>query len=172
MTPAEAASRGAPYGPVGVRGLSGLWPRLRRFRSPLVAILLVLSAIVAGLGQPTEAAIIVTMMILRVGIACWQTCRSEPTVDRRRSRGRPTATVRRNEAGDGRPMGRRPSRPLVITSVVMVAIGVVLPATPLTPFLPSVVAPAPDVGLWLVALVFCLLFVDMARRARVPRLGL
>ena len=71
LTSAEAARRMAKVGPndpVVVHHLSTVLQLLRLFLNPLVVILLVASTISALLGQTTDAAIIVTMVLLGVGI--------------------------------------------------------------------------------------------------------
>jgi Mg2+-importing ATPase len=99
LTSAEAARRLAEAGPnepVVVHHLSTLLQLLRLFANPLVLILLVASVISAALGQPTDATIIVAMVLLGVGINFWQGYRSERAAEALRSMVTPTATVSRD----------------------------------------------------------------------------
>ena len=99
LTSAEAARRLAQFGPnepVVVRHLSTLLQLLRLFVNPLVVILLVASMISAVLGQVTDAAIIVTIVLLGVGINFWQSYRSQRAAEALRSMVTPTATVSRD----------------------------------------------------------------------------
>ena len=99
LTSAEAEQRLAQFGPnepVAVRHFSSVLQLLRLFVNPLVVILLVASAISALLGQVTDAAIIVTMVLLGVGINFWQSYRSQQAAAALRSMVTPTATVCRD----------------------------------------------------------------------------
>ena len=97
LTSTEAAQRLAQFGPnepAVVRRLSTVLQLLRLFVNPLVIILLVASAMSALLGQSSDAAIIVTMVILGVGINFWQSYRSQRAADALRSMVTPTAEAR------------------------------------------------------------------------------
>jgi Mg2+-importing ATPase len=99
LTSAAAAQRLAQVGPnepVVIHRLSTVWQLLRLFVNPLVVILLVASVISALLGQITDAAIIVTMVVLGVGINFWQSYRSQQAAEALRSMVTPTATVCRD----------------------------------------------------------------------------
>jgi Mg2+-importing ATPase len=69
---------------------------VRLFANPLVAILLAASGISASLGQRTDAAIIVTIVLIGISINFWQSFRSQRTADRLRASVAPTATVERD----------------------------------------------------------------------------
>ena len=99
LTSTEAARRLAQFGPnepAVVHRLSTVLQLLRLFVNPLVIILLAASAMSALLGQSSDAAIIVTMVILGVGINFWQSYRSQRAADALRSMVTPTATVCRD----------------------------------------------------------------------------
>jgi Mg2+-importing ATPase len=72
----------------------------------------------------------------------------------------------------GNPLRSRPSRPLVITTFVIVAIGAALPATPLAPILGFTMPPARYFVLLLLAVVVYLVLVEVAKRQLVRRLRL
>jgi Mg2+-importing ATPase len=72
----------------------------------------------------------------------------------------------------GNPLRSRPSRPLAITTMVIVAIGVALPATPLAPILGFAMPPARFFVLLMAAVVVYLLLVEVAKRQLVRRLRL
>ncbi len=72
----------------------------------------------------------------------------------------------------GNPLRSRPSRPLTITTLVIVAIGAVLPATPLAPLLGFTVPPARYFVLLLGAVMVYLLLVEVAKRQLVRWLRL
>ena len=99
LTSAEAARRLAQYGPnepVPVRRFSALQQFLRLFANPLVLILLVAALVSSLLGQPVDAAIIVTIVLLGVGLNFWQTFRSGRAAEQLRASVMPTATVLRD----------------------------------------------------------------------------
>jgi Mg2+-importing ATPase len=99
LTSEEAARRAAVYGlnePAPVRRLSAVVQLLHLFANPLVAILLVASAISASLGQQFDALIIVTIVVLSVSINFWQSYRSQQAAERLRASVTPTATVLRD----------------------------------------------------------------------------
>ena len=72
----------------------------------------------------------------------------------------------------GNPLRSRPSRPLAITTLVIVAIGAVLPATPLAPILGFTMPPVRYFVLLLVAVVVYLVLVEVAKQQLVRRLRL
>src|SRR5690242_4721925 len=99
LTSEEAARRLAEHGPnepIPVQRLSALRQLLHLFANPLVLILLVASAISAGLGQQVDAVIIIVVVLLGIAINFWQTYRSQLAADRLRASVAPTATVRRD----------------------------------------------------------------------------
>jgi Mg2+-importing ATPase len=99
LTSADAARRLAEYGPnepVRVRRLSALRQLVRLFATPLVAILLVAAIVSAALGERTDAAIIVTIVVLGVGLNFWQTFRSGVAAEKLKASVMPTATVLRD----------------------------------------------------------------------------
>jgi len=103
----EVARRLAEYGPnepVPVHRLSAVVQLLHLFASPLVIILLVASAISAGLGQHADALIIITIVLVGIGINFWQTYRSRQIADRLRASVAPTATVERDGAWQEIPL--------------------------------------------------------------------
>ena len=81
-----------------VRHLSALRQLLQLFANPLIIILLVAGAVSGSLGQPTDAAIIVTMVLLGVTVNFWQSYRSQQAADLLRSSVVQTATLRRDGA--------------------------------------------------------------------------
>jgi Mg2+-importing ATPase len=101
LTSEEAARRLAEFGPndpVRVQRLSAVVQVVRLFANPLVIILLAAGAISASLGQQTDAAIIITIVLVGLGINFWQTFQSQRTADRLRASVAPTATVERDGA--------------------------------------------------------------------------
>jgi Mg2+-importing ATPase len=126
LTSAEAARRLAECGPnepVRVRRLSALAHLLRLFASPLVAILLVASAISAGLGHRADAGIITTIVLLGIAIEFAQTYRAQRAADRLRASVAPTATVRRD--GEWREV---PLRSVVPGDLFRLSAGDLVPA--------------------------------------------
>ena len=126
LTSAEAAQRLAQFGPnepVVVRHFSSLLQLLRLFVNPLVVILLVASTISALLGQVTDAAIIVTMVLLGVGINFWQSYRSQQAAAALRSMVTPTATVCRDGAWKEIPI-----RAVVPGDLIRLSAGDLVPA--------------------------------------------
>jgi P-type Mg2+ transporter len=126
LSNAEAARRLAEYGPnepAPVRRLSAFVQLLHLFANPLVIILLVASAIAGSLGQPVDAVIIVTMVVLGVAINFWQSYRSQQAADRLRASVSPTATVLRN--GD---FQETPLRNVVPGDVFRLSAGDLVPA--------------------------------------------
>ncbi len=99
LTSEDAAHLLAQWGPnvpVRIRRLSTFVQFAQLFASPLVIILLVASAISASLGQRTDAALIITIVVVGIVINFWQTYRSQKTADRLRASVAPTATVERD----------------------------------------------------------------------------
>jgi Mg2+-importing ATPase len=99
LTSDEAAGRLAQYGPneaVPVHRLSAIVQFLHLFANPLVAILLVASAISVALGQQTDAMLIITIVLVGITINFWQSYRSQQAADRLRASVAPTATVERD----------------------------------------------------------------------------
>jgi P-type Mg2+ transporter len=66
----------------------------------------------------------------------------------------------------------RPSRSLTVTTLVIVAIGAVLPATPLAMFLGFTRLPVSYFAFLIPAILTYLVMVDVAKRQLVRRLGL
>jgi P-type Mg2+ transporter len=126
LTSAQAAERLAEYGPnepVSVRRLSALVQLLHLFANPLVVILLVASAISAGLGQQTDAGIIIVIVLLGIVVNFWQTYRSQQTADRLRASVAPTATVERD-----RQWQEIPLRAVVPGDLIRLCAGDLVPA--------------------------------------------
>jgi Mg2+-importing ATPase len=99
LTSDEAARRLGQYGPnepVLVRRFSALRQLLGLVANPLVLILLVAALVSSLLGQAADAAIIVTIVILGVGLNFWQTFRSNRAAEALNASVMPTATVRRD----------------------------------------------------------------------------
>ena len=72
----------------------------------------------------------------------------------------------------GNPLRSRPSRPLTFTTVAIVIIGAILPATPLASLLGFTIPPVRYFVLLLGAVVMYLLLVELAKRQLVRRLRL
>ena len=72
----------------------------------------------------------------------------------------------------GNPLASRPSRPLAVTTIAIVAIGTLLPISPLANLLGFTAPPAPYFVLLVVAVVIYLLLVEVAKRQLVRRLHL
>src|SRR5713101_459748 len=126
LTSVEATRRLAEYGPnepAPVRRLSSVVQLLHLFANPLVAILLVASAIAGTLGQPVDALIIVTMVVLGVAINFWQSYRSQQAADQLRASVSPTATVLRDGAWQETPV-----RNVVPGDVFRLSAGDLIPA--------------------------------------------
>ena len=100
-----------------------MWQLLRLFVNPLVVILLVASTISALLGQVTDAAIIVTMVLLGVGINFWQSYQSQQAAEALRSMVTPTATVCRD--GEWQEI---PIRSVVPGDLIRLSAGDLVPA--------------------------------------------
>jgi Mg2+-importing ATPase len=109
LTSAEAARRLAQYGPnepVRVLRFSALRQFVRLFANPLVLILLVAAVVSSALGQHVDAAIIVTIVLLGVGLNFWQTFRSGRAAEKLRASVMPTATVLRDARWQEIPLAR------------------------------------------------------------------
>ena len=72
----------------------------------------------------------------------------------------------------GNPFRSRPSRSLTVTTLLIVAIGVALPATPLATFLGFTRVPVSYFAFLVPATLMYLALVDMAKRQLARRLGL
>ena len=99
LTAAEAADALAQVGPnepLAVERQALIGQVVRRFANPLIAILLLASAVSAVLGDVVNAAIIFAMVALSVSIELVQTRRSQRAADALKARVCPTATVRRD----------------------------------------------------------------------------
>ena len=126
LTAAEAADRLARVGrnePVAVKRPSVLRQILALLANPLVLILLVASAISASLGQPTDAQIIATIVVLSVSINFWQSDRSQQAADRLRASVAATATVLRDSVWQEIPIAN-----VVPDDVVRLSAGDLIPA--------------------------------------------
>ncbi len=99
LTSAEAKQRLEEYGrndPTPVKRSSHLVELLLQFANPLVAILLLASAVSAFAGELVNAAIIVVIVLLSVAVNFVQTFRSQKAADGLRAAVAPTATVLRD----------------------------------------------------------------------------
>ncbi|MBI3492448.1 MAG: HAD-IC family P-type ATPase, partial [Acidobacteria bacterium] len=126
LTTAEAARLLAQFGPnepAPVRRLPVVVQLLHLFANPLVLILLVASAISIALDQRTDAAIIVTIVLVGTSINFWQTYRSHQAADRLRASVTPTATVKRDGAWQEVPL-----RVVVPGDVIRLSAGDLVPA--------------------------------------------
>ena len=72
----------------------------------------------------------------------------------------------------GNPFRSRPSRPLTVTTLAIVVIGVVLPVTPLATLLGFTRLPASYFAFLIPATLTYLVLVDVAKRQLARRLGL
>ncbi|HUL75463.1 MAG TPA: magnesium-translocating P-type ATPase [Vicinamibacterales bacterium] len=126
LTSSEAAQRLAQHGPnepVPVRRLSAVAQFLRLFANPLVAILLVASAISSALGEALDALIIVAIVLTSVAINFWQSFQSHQAAERLRSSVMPTATALRDGA-----WREIPFRTVVPGDVLRLSAGDLVPA--------------------------------------------
>jgi len=99
LTSQEAANRLKQYGPndpAPARRRSIVRDFLRLFLNPLVLVLLIAASISAFLGEPVDAGIICTIVLLSTAIDFAQTYRSNRAVEQLRQRVAPTATVLRD----------------------------------------------------------------------------
>lgn len=109
--------------PSNVQKRSALLQFLRLFVNPLVAILLVASAISVLLGDVVNASVIVTIVLLSALLNFVQTYRSQQAIEQLRTRVAPTATVLRD--GQWQEMMRRF---LVPGDVIRLTAGDLIPA--------------------------------------------
>ena len=126
LTSEEARKRQDKYGPndtTGVKRSSAVVQFLRLFLNPLVAILLVAAVVSAGLGDPINASIIVTIVVLSNSLNFVQTYRSQNAVEKLRANVSLTATVLR----DGTWI-ELPRRDLVPGDMIRLAAGDMVPA--------------------------------------------
>jgi len=126
LTSTEATRRLEEYGPnepVPVRRLSGLHQLVRLFATPLVAILLVAAIVSATLGQRADAAIIITIVVLGVGLNFWQTFRAGVAAEKLKASVMPTATVLRDAQWKETPV-----RAVVPGDVFRLSAGDLIPA--------------------------------------------
>jgi P-type Mg2+ transporter len=126
LTSQEAEARLQQFGPndpAPPRRRSVILDLLRLFLNPLVMILLIAAALSAFLGEPTNAAIIIAIVLLSVAVDFGQTYRSQSAVERLREGVAPTATVLR----DGQWREKRRSN-VVPGDVVRLSAGDLVPA--------------------------------------------
>src|SRR5262245_54863141 len=98
LTQEEAERRLAEFGPnepAQERRVGGFLQILRFFANPLVIILLIASAVSAGVGELINASLIAGMVLLSVALNVIQTYRSHQAVERLRAGIVLTATVYR-----------------------------------------------------------------------------
>jgi Mg2+-importing ATPase len=99
LTSEEAHARlleAGPNDPAPAQRRSALAQLLRLFTNPLIAILLVASALSAAVGEWVNASIIFVMVLLGVAIIFVQTYHSQRAVEQLRGSVAPTATILRN----------------------------------------------------------------------------
>ncbi|MDE3155194.1 MAG: magnesium-translocating P-type ATPase [Acidobacteriota bacterium] len=126
LSTAEAAQRLAEWGanePVPRRRQHAVIRLLLLFANPLILILLTAAIVSAFLRQPTNALIIIGIVILGTAIGFVQTQQSERAAARLRSMVAPTATVRRDGAWQEMAV-----RDLVPGDVVRLSAGDLVPA--------------------------------------------
>ncbi len=125
LTEAEARQRLVRSGPNAVRSHGARWgPVLaRQLRSPLLILLAVAAVGAYFLGQPTEAVIIMVILLLSVGLGFVNEYRAERAAEALHSRIRHQVTVRR----DGMAT-RRDVVDLVAGDVVDLQMGEIVPA--------------------------------------------
>ncbi|MBA2287364.1 MAG: magnesium-translocating P-type ATPase [Ktedonobacteraceae bacterium] len=126
LTSAEAGRRLAKYGPndtASVKHRSGVVEFLRLFLNPLVAILLLAALVSIILGDPINASIIITIVLLSNVLNFVQTHRSQNVVEKLRADVAPTAKVVR----DGTWV-ELPRRNLVPGDIIRLAVGDLVPA--------------------------------------------
>jgi Mg2+-importing ATPase len=112
-----------PNEPVTLQQRAALLQLLRLFLNPLVLLLLFASLVSAILGDPINASIITTMVLLGVGLNFAQTSTSQRAVEHLREGVAPTATVLR----DG-TWKQLPRRLLVPGDIVQLCAGDLIPA--------------------------------------------
>ena len=126
LTRQEARQRLREVGPneaAAVQHMAGIVQFLRLFLNPLIAILLLASAVAAFLGDLINAGIIVVMVLLGILLNFVQTYRSQRAAERLRAEVAPTATVRRD--GDWIEI---PRREVVPGDIIRLAAGDLVPA--------------------------------------------
>jgi P-type Mg2+ transporter len=126
LTSQEAEARLEQFGsndPAPPRRRSVIVDLLRLFLNPLVMILLIAAVLSAFLGEPTNAGIIIAIVLLSVAIDFGQTYRSQRAVERLREGVASTATVLR----DGQWQETRRSN-IVPGDVVRLSAGDLVPA--------------------------------------------
>lgn len=126
LTSAEAASRLQQFGPNDPsppKTRSAIVDFFRLFLNPLVLILLVASVSSIFLGEITDAAIIITIVLLSVILDFTQTQTSQNAIEKLRQRVAPTATVIRD--GKQQDVGRTD---VVPGDVVVLSAGDLAPA--------------------------------------------
>ena len=107
LTAAEAARRLAEYGPndpAPSRQRSTIVALLLLFLNPLAIVLLIAAVFSAFLGQPVDATIIVSVVIIGNAINFWQTYRSQRAIEHLRGIVRSTASTLRD--GDWKEISR------------------------------------------------------------------
>jgi Mg2+-importing ATPase len=82
LSTAEASARLAEHGPNALRvhRVTALGVLLRQLRNPLLALLLAAAAVSGLTGDPTDAVIIATIVVLSVGLGFMNEYRSERAV--------------------------------------------------------------------------------------------
>ncbi|GER90707.1 magnesium-translocating P-type ATPase [Dictyobacter vulcani] len=126
LTSEEARRRQEKYGPndtTGVKRSSAVVQFLRLFLNPLVAILLVAGLVSAILGDPVNASIIISIVILSNILNFVQTYQSQNAVEKLRANVSPKATVLRDGAWT-----ELPRRELVPGDMIRLAAGDLVPA--------------------------------------------
>jgi Mg2+-importing ATPase len=126
LTAREAVARLRQYGPNALRPrsrLAGLRLLLRQFESPLVAILVFAALIAALVGDWTDAAIVLVILVGSGLLGFAQEYRASAVMEKLRARVRARATVLR----DGRPVSLLPEE-IVPGDVVLLSAGSLIPA--------------------------------------------
>lgn len=132
LTESEAATRLAHHGDnrldaVPARGALGL--ACTAVRSPFVALLTVLGAVLGALGELRGALTIAVMVLLSVSVRLWQHSRSERAIRSLRNQVSMTVAVRRRAQDGCAPREREvPSQDLVPGDVVLLGPGDLVPA--------------------------------------------
>jgi Mg2+-importing ATPase len=126
LTAEEAAARLRQHGPNALRPrarLAALRLLLRQFQSPLVAILVFAALIAALVGDWTDAAIVLVIVVGSALLGFAQEYRASAVVERLRARVRARSTVLR----DGQPTSLLPEE-IVPGDVVLLSAGSLIPA--------------------------------------------
>jgi Mg2+-importing ATPase len=126
LASADAALRLRRHGPNALRPrarLAALRLLLRQFESPLVAILVFAAGIAALVGDWTDAAIVLVILLGSALLGFFQEYRASAVMERLRARVRARASVLR----DGRPTTLLPEQ-IVPGDVVLLAAGSLIPA--------------------------------------------